>query len=212
MAFENVTLYYFTIAGAKSTLALGENLNLFLKDAGIDFKYVRVTGDEFKESDVKKNLLAQKHYSTTLPAVEIDGQFYNKVVPTMRYLSKKLGKYMGKNDQEDYFLDTVADIRGDYLFGWLKTIRETDEVKLKEHVETVTKKYLGILNEFYGRHQGPYVLGDEITYPDFLVYHIIDDDKALGLLEDYPNLQQFVNTFTQRPNLVDYFASLKESN
>ncbi|KAI9305486.1 class gamma glutathione S-transferase [Cunninghamella echinulata] len=210
MTFENVTLYYFNIANARSTAALGENLNLFLKDTGIDFKYVKVTGDEFKESDVKKNLLAQKHYSATLPAVEIDGQFYNKTVPTMRFLSKKLGNYIGKNDQEDYFLDTVADLVNDWGSSVYKVFRETDEEKLKEQFETNTKKYLGIFNEIYGRHQGPYVLGDEITYPDFLVYHIIDDDRALDRLENYPNLQQFVNTFKQRPNLVDYLTSVKK--
>ncbi|CAO3651024.1 unnamed protein product [Cunninghamella blakesleeana] len=127
----------------------------------------------------------------------------------MRFLGKKLGKYIGKNDEENYFLDTSADLVRDWLQTWLKIIRETDEEKLKEHFENETKKFLGIFNDIYGEHQGPYIFGQEITYPDFLVYHILDDDKALGHLADYPNLQQFVNTFIQRPNLVSYFASLK---
>nr|AAL02368.1 class gamma glutathione S-transferase [Cunninghamella elegans] len=210
MTFENVTLYYFNIAGKKSTAALGENLNLFLKDSGIDYKYIRVNGAEFKESGVREKLLEQKYYSATLPAVEIDGKFYNKTTPAMRFLGKKLGKYVGKNDEENYFLDTAADLVRDWLVTAFKVFRETDEEKLKEHFENDTKKYLGIFNDIYGEHQGPYILGEEITYPDFLVYHLLDDDKALDHLADYPNLQQFVNTFTQRPNLKSYLDFLKE--
>nr|AAL02369.3 class gamma glutathione S-transferase 2 [Cunninghamella elegans] len=209
MALNNATLYYFDFSDFKPTVALGENLNLFLKDSGIDYEYIRVKGAEFKESDLRKKLLEQKYYSATLPAVEIDGKFYNKTAPTMRFLGKKLGKYVGKNDEENYFLDTAADLVRDYFQTWIKIIKETDEEKLKEHFENDTKKYLGIFNDIYGEHQGPYILGEEITYPDFLVYHLLDDDKALDHLADYPNLQQFVNTFTRRPNLVAYFTSLK---
>jgi hypothetical protein len=76
-----------------ATSGFGEFLNLFLKDAGVDFEYVRfeyANWDHDKADFAKdKNLL-----NLTLPVVEVDGKYINKTVPVMRYLSKKLGKYI----------------------------------------------------------------------------------------------------------------------
>jgi hypothetical protein len=48
----------------------------------------------------------------------------------------------------------------------------------------------------------------KITYPDFLVYHMIDDDLARNRLADYPNLAKFAETFEQRPNIKNYLTTL----
>lgn len=49
----------------------------------------------------------------------------------------------------------------------------------------------------------------QITYVDFLVYHLIDDDDARTRLDEYPNLKLFAETFEERPNINKYLASLK---
>jgi hypothetical protein len=74
-----------------ATAALGENLNLFLKDAGVDFTYQRVSSGEW--TAIKEDLVNKNVASPTLPIVEVDGKVFTKTVPTLRYLSKKLGKY-----------------------------------------------------------------------------------------------------------------------
>lgn len=52
------------------------------------------------------------------------------------------------------------------------------------------------------------MLGQEVTYADMMVYHMIDDESAKDNLNDYPNLQKMVNAFEDRPNIKKYLASL----
>ncbi|ORZ10085.1 class gamma glutathione S-transferase 2 [Absidia repens] len=214
MTLTNVTLHYFNFKTKPSTAGFGENLNLLLKDAGVDFKYVRF--DYWNWHQDRVDFAKNKNIPhLTLPLVEIDGVSYNKTVPTMRFLSKKLGKYTGDNDEEEYRLDAVADIVRDHFGSYIELFVSTDQEKLKEHFENDTKKYLAAYNNIYGENDGAYILGDEISYADFLVYHILDEDNYalrdhFELIEkDYPNVARFIKTFIQRPKLADYLASLK---
>ncbi|ORZ24251.1 class gamma glutathione S-transferase 2 [Absidia repens] len=213
MTFTTATLHYFDIEGFPSTAALGENLNLFLKDAGIDFTYIRHKHDEWPA--MKEDLTKNKNVPhATMPFVEVNGKVFNKTAPTLRYLSKQLGKYNGDNDEESYRLDTVADVTRDHFGSYAPLFKSTDEEKIKEHFEKDTKKYLAAYNNIYAQTEGPFILGEKISYADFLVYHNIDDDrnawKHTDLLEkEYPHVAKFGKAFTQRPNLVNYFASLK---
>ncbi|ORZ17708.1 class gamma glutathione S-transferase [Absidia repens] len=217
MTLTNVTLHYFKLGDKPSSCGWGENLNLLLKDAGVDFEYVRSDFSNWEQD--KADFIKNKNIPhPTLPLVEVNGTFYNKTVPTMRFLSKKLGKYAGANDEEEYRLDTVADIVRDHFGSYGPLFRSTDQEKLKEHFEKDTKKYLAAYNNIYGEKDGAYILGDEISYADFLVYHMIDDDNyALRdhfelIQKDYPNVARFIKAFIQRPKLVDYLASLKAEN
>ncbi|CAO3598435.1 unnamed protein product [Absidia cylindrospora] len=217
MALTNVTLHYFILSDKPSTCGWGENLNLLLKDAGVDFEYVRSDFSNWEQ--IKADFIENKNIPhPTLPLVEVNGTSYNKTVPTMRFLSKKLGKYGGANDEEEYRLDTVGDIVRDHFGSYGPLFRSTDEEKLKEHFEKDTKKYLAAYNNIYGEKDGVYILGDEISYADFLVYHMLDDDNyALRdhfelIQKDYPNVARFIKAFIQRPKLADYLASLKTEN
>ncbi|KAI8331699.1 class gamma glutathione S-transferase [Chlamydoabsidia padenii] len=218
MAFTTATLHYFDIQGKPSTAAWGENLNLFLRDAGIEFTYIRHEGSEWPA--LKKDLIENKKVAhATMPFVEIDGKVYNKTVPALRYLSKRLGKYRGANDEEEYLLDVVSDIFRDHFGSYGPLFKSTDKEKLQEHFEKDTIKYLAAYDTIYAQNKtGPYVLGENISYADFLVYHMIDDDNfALRdhydlIQKDYPNVANFIQAFTQRPNLVNYFSSLKKDN
>ncbi|SAM07514.1 hypothetical protein [Absidia glauca] len=94
MTLNSVQLTYFNIAGKPSTAALGENINLLLKDAGVDYTYRRISHDEWK--DIKEDLIKKNVACPTAPFVEVDGKILTKSVPAMRYLSKKLGKFSTK--------------------------------------------------------------------------------------------------------------------
>lgn len=50
----------------------------------------------------------------------------------------------------------------------------------------------------------------KISYADFLIYHLLDDDLALDRLTDSPNLIKFVESFEQRPNIKKYLATLPD--
>ncbi|KAM0458903.1 hypothetical protein ACHAPV_005893 [Trichoderma viride] len=67
----------------------------------------------------------------------------------------------------------------------------------------------------YAEIDGPYLLGDKITYADFAVYQSLDNDQRTGTLPartimgyDLANLStsitKFKETFEQRPNIAQY--------
>lgn len=42
--------------------------------------------------------------------------------------------------------------------------------------------YYNVLSEYYSKQDGPYLLGDRVTYADFAVYQSIDNDGKTGTL------------------------------
>lgn len=43
-------------------------------------------------------------------------------------------------------------------------------------------QYYNTLGQYYNDHEGPYLLGDKVTYADFVVYQSIDGDERTGTL------------------------------
>ncbi|KAG2208969.1 hypothetical protein INT47_011109 [Mucor saturninus] len=205
---EKITLYYF-IVGDKVTRARGENVKLLLEDAGLDNEYVRLSRDE-NWSAKKAQLIEEGFLSPTLPYIEVGGKKFGKTVPIMQYISVKLGnKYHGSNAEEDQYLAYVAEITNEW-FECLKNAFIGNDEKKENHKNIVTPRYINLFEKSYAKHDGPYILGEKITYPDFLVYHLLDDDLALHRLDGSPNLQKFVGAFEQRPNIKKYLATLPD--
>ncbi|KAG2206992.1 hypothetical protein INT47_008461 [Mucor saturninus] len=205
---EKITLYYF-IVGDKVTRARGENVKLLLEDAGLDNEYVRLSRDD-NWSAKKAQLIEEGFLSPTLPYIEVGGKKFGKTVPIMQYISVKLdNKYHGSNAEEDQYLAYVAEITNEW-FECLKNAFFGTEEKKEHHKNVVTPGYVDLFEKSYAKHSGPYILGEKITYPDFLIYHLLDDDLALNRLDGSPNLQKFVEAFEQRPNIKKYLATLPD--
>ncbi|GAA5815683.1 hypothetical protein MFLAVUS_009196 [Mucor flavus] len=187
---EKITLYYFLIDN-NVTLARGENVKLLLEDAGLEHEYVRLGRGE--DWNVRKaQIIEDGLYSGTLPYIEVGGKKFGRTVPIMRYISVKLGnKYHGANDEENQLLDSVADITDDWFESARKAFWGSDEAKAK-HCKDATPKFLDIFERYCSAQEGPYILGEKISYSDFLVYHLLDDDKVLNRLAEYPNLHKLV--------------------
>ncbi|KAF7729508.1 hypothetical protein EC973_004182 [Apophysomyces ossiformis] len=202
--FSKATLYYFDIQGS-ATIGLGEHIKLLLEDAGIEHEYIRLKGDQWAAK--KEELVKEGYPFATLPMLEFDGKKIFKTAPILRYVSKKTGKYIGANDEENQYLDALADTSADWNVSWANArFRGTDEQK-KTHAEETLPKYLNIFEKIYAKHDGPYALGQQITYIDFMIYHRIDDEGAD--YKAYPHLAAFVKAFTERPSLQKHLASLK---
>ncbi|KAI8647522.1 hypothetical protein BD408DRAFT_438986 [Parasitella parasitica] len=204
---DKITLYYFLVAG-KVTLARGENVKLMLVDAGLDHEYVRVERPEWPA--LKETLKKEKGaHSCTLPYIETNGQCFFKTVPIMRYLSTRLeGKYHGSTPEDNQLLDVVAEV-SDVWFDHLKnSFAGSDEVKANYANNTLPAQ-IDMFEKYYADREGPYLLGEKLTYPDFLVYHMIDDGGARDKLEGVaPNLVKFIDAFEKRPNITQYLKSL----
>lgn len=91
-----------------ATIGRGEYIRLLLVDAGVDFEYVRHTFDSW--GDHKQQLLAKKIRDSTLPYIMVDGKFHNKTAFILRFLSYKLGRYTGSNEEEAQLADAYIDL------------------------------------------------------------------------------------------------------
>ncbi|KAI8647521.1 hypothetical protein BD408DRAFT_427530 [Parasitella parasitica] len=203
---DKITLCYF-IVGAKLTRARGENVKLMLVDAGLDHEYVRIQSAEWL--DLKERLQQDGAHSCTLPYIETSGRRFFKTVAIMRYISIKLGgKYHGSTPEEDQLLDVVAELN-DIWFGQMKSAFFGSEEEQASYAKDVIPAQISLFEKYYSNYNGPYLLGEKITYPDFLVYHMIDDGGARDKLKGTaPNLAKFIDAIEKRPNMEVYLKSL----
>ncbi|KAJ5369275.1 uncharacterized protein N7496_009035 [Penicillium cataractarum] len=188
-------------------LGRGEVVNLFLKDTGIEFKEVLYPYDH----TWPQNSQILQHQGTTrtgqLPALEYQGIILTQHIPILRYLARDLGRYDGETNAEKYAVDAVADIYIDWRSRWVANLKTKEDAYKDDFVP----KYYNLLSQYYSDHDGPYLLGDKVTYADFAVYQSIDNDQRTGTLPSIlpEPLVKFKETFEQRPNIASYLKSRK---
>ncbi|KAL1994801.1 hypothetical protein VTN49DRAFT_988 [Thermomyces lanuginosus] len=206
MASETVTYHYLDIG----RLGRGGVLLLFFKDAGIDYKELLYKVDATWPEN-KKKLLEQGITRTgQLPAIEYDGHKFNQHIPILRYFARKLGRYDGETNWEKYLVDAVADIYIDWRAEWVDAATKGEERK-KEYVQRLPHFY-EVVGKYYNDNAGPYLLGDKITYADFAVYHLLDNDRRIGVRpESVPeSLIKLEEAIEARPNLAEYIKQGKQ--
>ncbi|KGO76967.1 Glutathione S-transferase/chloride channel, C-terminal [Penicillium italicum] len=202
------TVYHYLDIGR---LGRGEVVNLFLKDAGLDYKEVRYPYDNTWPETSKK--LRQSGLTRTgqLPALEYGGsvitQGDTQHIPILRYLSRELGAYDGTTNWEKYLVDAVADIYIDWRSQWVANLKAASESYKKESAPA----YYNLLAQYYSDVEGPYLLGDKITYADFAVYQSIDNDTRTGTIPDTlpPALTKLVEAFEARPNVSAFIEQTR---
>lgn len=175
-----------------------------LEDAGIDFKYVRYTFPQWLEQ--KQKLLAEKIRAPTMPYITVDGKYYGKTVPVMKYITQKLGgQYEGRNEDEVQLLDAYTDSIMDWMNNYVTyAFRDGDaDTYLNKQAPEAYKTFNDILSDV----KGPYILGDYISYADFLLYHVIEEEPTEVTAENYPHVYEFIQAIENRPNLKKYLAT-----
>lgn len=61
---------------------------------------------------------------------------------------------------------------------WVANLKNKEDAYKDDFVP----KYYDLLGQYYSDHDGPYLLGDKVTYADFAIYQSIDNDKRTGTL------------------------------
>ncbi|KAL4807230.1 glutathione S-transferase [Aspergillus unguis] len=188
-------------------LGRGEVLNLFLKDAGIDKKDVFYPWDESWPAASKS--LTEKGLTPTglLPSLEYKGHVLTQHIPTLRYLARELGKYDGESSYEKYIVDAVADVYVDWRAQWVASISGASE----EYKNKVVPQFYEVMGKYYADKNGPYLLGDRITYVDFAVYQAIDNERRTGTLPTTlaDSLVKLQEAMENRPNIKEYIKENK---
>lgn len=79
--------------------------------------------------------------------------------------------------------------------------------KDRQAYEESTKTRMVQLSKAFG--PGPYVLGDKLTYVDFLLYEYLDNQRRFikGLLNPHDNLLAFVKAIEAIPQVKEYLES-----
>ncbi|KAJ4251454.1 hypothetical protein NW762_011437 [Fusarium torreyae] len=200
MSASNSPVIYHYLAIGK--LGRGEVVKLFLKDAGINFEEKRYAYDDtWKESSEK---LKKQGLTRTglVPSLEYKGLILTQHVPILRFLARDLGKYDGQTNEDKYLADAVTDLYIDWRSKWVPNLSNpSDEFKDK-----IVPEYYDVLAQYYSDREGPYLLGNEVSYADFAVYQSIDNDtRTKTIPSKLPEvLVKFKETFEKRPNIADY--------
>lgn len=201
MSSGSVVYHYLAIG----KLGRGEVVKLFLKDAGIDFEEKRYKyPDTWPETSEK---LKQQGITRTgsLPSLEYKGLILTQHIPILRFLSRDLGKYDGQMNEDKYLVDAVSDIYVDWRSQWVANLKgATDEYK-----NEFLPKYYDLIAKYYSDREGPYLLGDEVSYTDFAIYQSIDNDtRTKTIPSKIPDvLLKFKEVFEARPNIAEYIKS-----
>ncbi|KAH7245120.1 hypothetical protein BKA59DRAFT_511072 [Fusarium tricinctum] len=198
MSSDSVVYHYLAIG----KLGRGEVVKLFMTDAGIKFEEslypVDATWPEKKEELKKKGLTRNGQ----LPSLEYKGRVLTGHVPILRYLSRELGQYDGETSEDKYLVDLASDIYVDWRARWVTNLKgPNDEYKTKQAPE-----YYELIGQYYADREGPYLLGNQVSYADFAVYVSIDNDARTGTLPATlpESLNKFKEAFEARSNIAEY--------
>ena len=84
-----------------------------------------------------------------------------------------------------------------------------------EHCKKVRPRFLQGMETHLKTHdlskKGPYIIGQSVTYADFVIYQILHDENLTkdgrAGMKDYPRLIQLVDAVESRPNVKAFLQS-----
>ncbi|BFZ64697.1 hypothetical protein YB2330_005849 [Saitoella coloradoensis] len=152
----------------------GEVLRVFLHEAEIEYKDSRIPIEEWPK--YKEKFIASGFNPVgKIPVLQTPTGNYTQSIPTIRYLSKRLGKYFGRSLEEEYECDRIADVGMDHRRTWASKVVYGDEITAKDFKENVAPEFLRQFEIFYSIKHGDYLLGDEVGEPPGVVESLEQD-------------------------------------
>jgi glutathione S-transferase len=97
----------------------------------------------------------------------------------------------------DAFADLLADLRTAGV-----TARFGDEAAKKTYNEEKEPRFLASIDRYLAQRNGPYIIGNEPTYADFIAYALLVDiqpDTA-----NLPHIKTFLESLGARPAIKNF--------
>lgn len=178
-------------------------------------------GEEFEDKqyevgpapDYNRDCWMNEKHSLGLPFPNlpyyIDGDI--KIVQSnaiLRYIGRK-HNLCGTTEQEKVNCDVMENQIMDVRNGLVRLSYSSNFEKLKpDYVKDLPSKLKG-LSEFLGKKT--WFAGENITFPDFHVYEMLDVHKQLvpGCLDEFQNLKDFCDRFEALEPIAKYMKSNK---
>ncbi|XP_070396693.1 glutathione S-transferase-like isoform X1 [Dermacentor albipictus] len=126
----------------------------------------------------------------------------------VRYLARK-HDLAARDEEETLELDMLEQHARDLLWGLMMAIAspnyEETRPKYEEKMESLLQPWDEQLQE------KEWVIGDRVTYVDFLLYEALDWNYELNAaaFEGFPALTAYTKRFEELPNIDEYFGSDK---
>ena len=197
-----ITLGYWNIR------AMGEVSRYLLRYSGVEWTDRRI---ELTEEGYQTWYSQKYELGLDLPNLPylIDGDVkITQSVAIARYLGRKFGLVPGEDEKEVVKCEMVeqeaADLRA--AFQAILMPREQFEAKKPAYFEKLDKK-LEMLDKYIG--QGPFVLGNKLTYVDFMVFEYVSQISKLSpeRVDKAENIGRLIHNFQNLPQLEEYFHS-----
>jgi len=195
-----ITLCYWDLRG------LGEPSRLLLRYADADWKDERraLTPDSFADWKAVKFTLGFDF--PNLPYM-IDGDIkITQSVAIMRYLGRKFN-LAASSEVEQVRLDLAEQEIMDMKTAQSRLCYNPKYEELKaDYVVNLTVK-VGLMDKFIGA--GPWMLGEKITYVDFMTYEFLDGSRKQfpENFKDASNINAFMARFEALPKMAEWFAT-----
>ncbi|CAO3685857.1 unnamed protein product [Umbelopsis vinacea] len=184
-----------------------EPILLCLQDAGVKYELDLIPLDWSTWPSCKADLIAKGYPSGTLPVMELEGRQYSQVHPILRYICGRLSQYLGGDIEEEYKVNEAADICSDWYTARI-TAAVTSQDARERHIQTKRHHFLAAAEALLSQTSGPYLLGDKITYADFLLFSNARDEYTAAKLVEYPHIHSLGNALAKRTNVRQYRPEL----
>ncbi len=130
------------------------------------------------------------------------------------YLGRKLN-LMGKNSNEEAYVmmlcEEAHDLRMKLNEIFYGSKGDSQEVR-KQFAETTLSEHLKKFDNYLGKHNTKFAVGNQPTVADFQLYEYIDCGLSLeggqALLEKYSNIKRFLKTIRELPEIKEYIAKV----
>jgi glutathione S-transferase len=136
----------------------------------------------------------------------IDGDIkVTQSLAVTRYLGRKFGLVPGDSERDILKCEMIEQEAMDLRDAFQKLCLDKEfEQKKAAYIENVGGK-LGLLDTYIGA--GPFVLGEKLTYVDFMVYEFVSQIRKLTpeTVEKNENLVRLLQHFRDLPQLKDFF-------
>jgi glutathione S-transferase len=128
------------------------------------------------------------------------------------YLGRKFN-LMGKTPSEEAQVMMLCEEAHDFrmqLNGVFYGPQGESAEERKKFAESTMSEHLKKFDDYLGKHNGKFAVGDKPTVADFQLYDYLDAGFALDeehvLLEKYSNIKRFLKTIRELPELKDYIT------
>lgn len=193
-------LKYFDVKGS------AEALRLMFIDQDIDFEDRRITWEEWPA--LKKTLVdSGLNPSGQLPIVELNGKTLSQSSALLHYFGKNLD-LCGSTPEEAYIVDHCFACNED-LIKDVDVLWHGNEEAKRIFREEKAPRHQKILNQIVATRGGPFVLGEKISYVDYVLlvsaFYSIDEDPEYATKN--PALGALIKALSARPKVAAYLAS-----